>query len=263
MKKYILAIVALAILVLPQFSLFAQNAGFVPGDIWYSKDPFEEGDKIKIYTVLFNPDIRDFTGTVRFFDKNTLLGKKNFKIPPKQIKDISIDWTVTVGKHEIYAEIQNAEYISTSGKTEKITLSATKTEESERTVSKKIVAKESEGEGGENDSPYQAIERLEEFIADKTPDLIANPVVAAATGIEGFRTSVGENSTMQKAKIAEELKNDKPSESEARLNRPMKHIKSFFHTLVSLIFNNAIVFYGLILVILFFIGKFMWRRIFG
>src|SRR3989338_5661631 len=45
----------------------SSNAGFVPGNIWYSLDPFLEGDKIKIYTLIFNPDPRELSGTVIFF----------------------------------------------------------------------------------------------------------------------------------------------------------------------------------------------------
>jgi len=53
----------------------SSNAGFVPGNIWYSLDPFLEGDKIKIYTLIFNPDPRELSGTVVFFDNSVFLGK--------------------------------------------------------------------------------------------------------------------------------------------------------------------------------------------
>ena len=65
---------------LPIQKIFAQssNTGFVQANIWYSKDPFEEGDKVKIYTFIFNPDTRELSGTVIFFDNTVMLGKKDF-----------------------------------------------------------------------------------------------------------------------------------------------------------------------------------------
>ena len=48
--KRIGIVLFLIFFLLPNHNLRAQdsNAGFVPGNIWYSQDPFEEGDKIKI-----------------------------------------------------------------------------------------------------------------------------------------------------------------------------------------------------------------------
>lgn len=263
MKKIGLYIILIAALLLPQFFVLAQDAGFVPSDIWYSKDPFQEGDKIKIYTVLFNPDTREFSGTVRFFDRETLLGKKDFKVGAKQIKDISIDWTVTAGSHAIYAKIENAKFLVSTGKYEPADLSETQTDESKRTVSRKITTADKEGEtGGDDEGPFKTIENLEEFIAEKTPSIVAKPIIAAASGVEGFRTSVGESSKASQEMISAQLKQE-PEKNAARLDRPIKHIKVFFLRLVSLVFNNKVIFYGLSLVLLFFILRLIWRRIFA
>jgi len=116
------------------------NAGFVPGNIWYSKDPFEEGDKIKIYTLIFNPDTSKFSGTVDFFDNSTLLGSKDFTIAATSTKDISINWTVTAGDHQIFGQIENAKIVATNGTSQSVTLSDNETTKSSRTVSNKIIA---------------------------------------------------------------------------------------------------------------------------
>jgi len=145
-RKKILWLVILLLCLLPVFKIQAQdsNAGFVPGNIWYSPDPFEEGDKIKIYTVLFNPDAREFSGTVIFFDKTTFLGKKDFKVGARSVLDVSIDWTVSVGEHVIFAKIENAKFLISAGKYEEVYLLGNQTEESERTVKKKIITQASQ-----------------------------------------------------------------------------------------------------------------------
>ena len=92
------------------------DAGFVNSNIWYSQDNFTEGDKIKIYTVIFNPDSRQFSGTVSFFDKTVLLGKKNFSISGNGVNNVSIDWTVIAGDHTIFAKIENSKFLISDGK---------------------------------------------------------------------------------------------------------------------------------------------------
>src|SRR5438552_250675 len=110
MRKF-WAILVLLFFLMPVGALAQSNAGFIPSNIWYSKDPFEEGDKIKIYTLIFNPDSRQLSGTVSFFDQDNLLGKKTFTVTAKGVKDIAIDWMATVGSHKIYAKIESAQFL--------------------------------------------------------------------------------------------------------------------------------------------------------
>ena len=127
---------------LPIGKVLAQttNAGFVPQNIWYSIDPFTEGDKIKIYTLIFNPDTRSFSGTVDFFDNNTLLGTKDFNVAGTSAKDVFISWTVTAGDHQIFGQIENAKFLNSNGSYTNISITDNKTSTSSRTVASKIVA---------------------------------------------------------------------------------------------------------------------------
>ncbi|MFA6000415.1 MAG: hypothetical protein WC783_05615, partial [Candidatus Paceibacterota bacterium] len=167
------------------------NAGFVPSNIWYSQDPFQEGDKIKIYTLIFNPDSRELSGTVVFYDNTTLLGKKNFVVLGKEVKDISIDWTVNVGDHKIYATIENAKFLIGTGKYEDVTILENKSNESSRTVNKKIVPKAT---STTSDTTVGQIQNIQNLITDNTPDFIAKPMVLGAETVEEFRSSTGDAS---------------------------------------------------------------------
>src|ERR1035437_1568488 len=175
MKK--VAIVLFLILsIFPIYKIHAQtsNAGFVPSNIWYSKDPFEEGDKIKIYTLVFNPDSRELSGTVTFFDVNVFLGKQDFVVPAKGVKTISIDWTVIAGDHTIFGKIENAKFLVSKGKYEEIYLSENETEKSSRSVAKKIIIKapdpiKNASENGQT-SPG-TVQNIEALIKEKTPDI--------------------------------------------------------------------------------------------
>ncbi len=263
-RKIFIAFLAV-LFFLPFGSAFAQSpgAGFIESSIWYSKDPFFEGDKVKIFTAIFNPDQRELSGTVRFFDGEVLLGKKDFKVPGNGVREVSIDWTVSAGAHNIFAKIENAKFLVSAGKYENASILETESEESKRTVSKKIIVKEDD-ESGEANGP--TIESIERFIAEGTPDIIKKPVVGTATAIESFRSSAGESVKKEKEEVKIELSATAPegeeAESQSRLKRPLQNLKLFFLSILSIILNSKAIFYGLSAVILFLALKYLWRLVF-
>ncbi len=112
-------------------STILKNAGFVPGNIWFSKIPFFEGDKVRIYTVIFNGSENDLSGTVAFYDNDNLLGKNDFSLAGGGIiRDIWLDWTPSKSNHQISTRIINAKISKPGEEAQVIVLenSETKTE---------------------------------------------------------------------------------------------------------------------------------------
>ncbi|MEK7060001.1 MAG: hypothetical protein AAB970_00055 [Patescibacteria group bacterium] len=254
---------------LPMQKILAQssNTGFVPGNIWYSKDPFEEGDKVKIYTFIFNPDSRELSGTVIFFDKTVLLGKKDFVIPAKTAKDVSINWIVTAGDHTIFGKIENAKFLISKGKYEEVYLAENETEKSSRTVSKKIVSKPADTNANTTSTSISDITKI---IQEKTPDFITKPIVSSVDSLETFRKNVKITLDNKKEEVKKEIKtldnttNSAIAENKVKnpLLKPFKYVEIFFLSIFSFILNNKIIFYGLIIVVVFFILRFIWKKIF-
>lgn len=112
-----------------------KNAGFVPANIWYSKDPFFAGEKIRIYTIIFNGSSYDLEGVVEFLDNGAVIGKTSFSISSGgRVRDVWVDWTAKEGSHAITARIVNAS-ISASGVAKKsIVLDNAVTGKSERVI---------------------------------------------------------------------------------------------------------------------------------
>lgn len=252
----------------PTQNIFAQNknTGFVSGNIWYSKDPFEEGDKVKIYTFVFNPDVRELSGSVIFFDKTTLLGKKDFTIPAKGADDVSIDWTVSTGDHSIFAKIENAKFLISKGNYEEVYLAENETEKSTSSVSKKIVANTLSQIKDNKDSIISDIQKI---IEDKTPNIITEPITSTTNTLEKLRLNTNIASENKQKEIKNEIKalddtkgkiNTKTAVSP--LLRPFKYVELFLLSIASFILNNKILFYGLILIFVFFVLRFIWKKIF-
>lgn len=268
--KKITLILFLVFSLLPTEKSFAQNTntGFVSGNIWYSKDPFEEGDKIKIYTFIFNPDKRELSGSVVFFNKTVLLGKKDFTISGNRAQDVSIDWTVTAGDHTIFGKIENAKYLISKGKYEEIFIAENQTEKSNRTVSKKITTKTNNSDT-DSSSFDPTITNIKNIIEEKTPDAIAKPVASVVNVLETFRENTGINSLNKKEELQNELKSldaEKPSlekdiSVKKYIQKPFKYVEIFFLTLFSYILNNKILFYGILVALIFIILRFVWNKI--
>ena len=274
-KKFFL-IFLFAFLLFPTSKINAQtsNSGFVPSNIWYSKDPFEEGDKIQIYTLVFNGDNRELSGVVFFFDKDVILGKKTFAVPAKSAQTISINWTATAGDHKIYGKIENARFLISPDKYEDVYLADNQTIESSHTVNKKILSKSastSPNPTGILDNVTGAINPIvqdaEKLIDFKTPDAISKPVTSTSNLLEGLRSSISKASNDKKDVVKNEIKTlykATPNEEakNSKLLKPFKYIELFFLNIFSFIFNNKIIFYVILLISLGFIIRVIWRSFF-
>lgn len=273
-KKYIGIILFLLLSLFPTCLLSAQtNAGFVSGNIWYSKDPFEEGDKIQIYTLIFNPDLRELSGTVLFFDKTILLGKKTFVVASKAAKAISIDWTVSVGDHTIFAKIENSKFLISKDKYEEVYLTENQTAESSRSVNKKIILKvddTSSSTQNETANTGGQIQNIEKFVIENTPNFISKPIVLGAETLEEFRSNIGVIYEKKKDEVQTEislLKEDKiPPDSTDKVSpvlKPLKYIQLFFLSISSLILNSRVAFYSILVLVIFFTLRYFLRLIFS
>lgn len=112
-----------------------KNAGFVPSNIWYSKEQFFAGDKVRIYTVIFNGSSYDIQGVVEFLDNGVSIGRTNFSLSGGgRVQDMWIDWKAGEGKHTITARIVDTTYSAIGGAKRAITLDNAEAGKNERTI---------------------------------------------------------------------------------------------------------------------------------
>ncbi|MFN4181167.1 MAG: hypothetical protein ACK4FA_00515 [Candidatus Paceibacteria bacterium] len=254
------------------------NTGFVETNIWYSKEPLVEGEKVKVYTLVFNPSNKNFKGTVSFFDKTTLLGKKDFTVGASTAETISVDWLVTVGGHEIFAKITNPRFETGAGQYEEIYLAQDETERSVRTVSKKIpnVTEVKNKIDEALDSGLLPIQEAKESVSSAIPDTVKGPVNQVLNQVEYVRTnafeSIDSERVSTKARIdklekgsevvPEKNEDDidvlvkKEQESKSQIlgsaKAPLQYVWLFFLTIAGIIFQYKVVFY--IVLILALVG---------
>jgi hypothetical protein len=274
--KKITIVLFLIFSVLPINKIYAQssNTGFVPANIWYSKDPFQEGDKIKIYTLIFNTDTRQLSGTVDFFDNTVLLGKKDFTIAANATNAISISWTATAGDHSIFGEIENAKFLESNGSYEAVTLTQNQTEKSSRTVAKKIIpaATDVNSTSQTNGDISSLASNIQNTIVENTPSYVSKPITSATNSLETFRQNTGIASQKKETEVKNDIKtldNSNAVSKDKNQNtmpssvlKPFKYVELFFLTISSFIFNNKTAFYIVLIAIAFFILRYIWKKIF-
>ncbi len=259
MKKYLLILIILFLYCNIQvvYAVTVPTVGFLPGQIWYSKEPLEVDDTIKIHTAVFNNSDKPVSTRVEFYDKSTILGARDIIVSALSLKDISVPWKVTAGDHDISAKIVS------SGNT-------SVTAVDHRSVS---------GIPGIDDSHVSSGTIIKKQLDIAKTDLrsIIPPSVSTAArsnfnATDTFRMAVATNIATNKdvtEKRIDMLNTPRSILENAQSNKklldvtekPIAYIKLFLLSIASLIFSTQIVFYGLILITVFLILRICYRRI--
>ena len=280
MKKYlftlILFYVAFASFVYAEVPI---NTGFIPGQIWYSKEPLIEGDTVKVYTAIWNGDSDPLSTKVTFYDKNVVLGSRDIVVSSGEMKDVSVSWQVTAGDHSISAKIVSSN-ISSNGKSEQVTLDRSSTKEDSQFV--KVLLKNSDGApASTSDIVNSQIGDVSSTINNILPNSIASPISETLNNIDSFRNTTSDKidsikKDTQKVIDSYNLKGDVVKTDKAKalsasdlkeqskintIDKPLGYVKLFFFSILSFIFGYKIIFYSLIILISFFIIRFIYRKI--
>lgn len=191
-----------------------KNIGFIQNNIWYSRDPFFEGNKIRIYTAVFNGSQYDFRGTLEFFVYPDVtgrvggksIGKSNFSLVSGAFQVLWADWVAEGGSKKIYANIIEPKISLPGGVEELVILENSKTGEIETFVDKDT---DKDGVGDkidvddDNDNVSDAIEQKQNtnpLVSEKFPTEIPEPQKVAESA-KGIVVSINNFLDEQKEKV--------------------------------------------------------------
>ncbi len=291
MKKYFLFFISVYIIfgTINFVNAATTATGFIPGQIWYSKDPFVEGDTIKIYTAIWNNSTSPMSAKVEFYDKNVILGTRNILIAPSNLEDVYVSWKVTAGDHLISAKIISPS-ITTNGKKELISVSNNMTEQDKRFVS--VLVKTADGNAATSTDVIKSqVDKATATISDIIPESISTSANESVSAIDSFRADTFNQISQAKTdteKKIDELKKqesvniensknitpvnddnknkqgeivDKKIPVDSATEKPIAYIKLFLLSVLSFIFGSKLVFYITLALLAFFILRFIYRKI--
>lgn len=282
-----LALIFIILFASPVFSATlpsVENAGFVQSNIWYSKDPFYAGDKIRIYTVIFNGSAYDLSGAVEFLDNGTFIGKADFALAKGgRVRDLWIDWKATEGKHIINARFVNVVSDGPNGK-QAVMMGAGEAGKSERVVeldpvAKAELAKIEEAKREATRAKTSAkVEDAIQSVSSAIPEPVKESVVTGKNILEEFRINEAHSLKLAKEDKQKEIAKIKEDEAraiasdtktihgqtDAMLNtaeKPFAYVLLALLTIGQYIFEWKILFYGIGLYVVYRLIKWVAGRI--
>ncbi|MCX6754745.1 MAG: hypothetical protein NTU81_02885 [Candidatus Nomurabacteria bacterium] len=273
MKKYFLFILFIfnTLLAVPVYVQASTNSGFIPGQIWYSKDTLVEGDTVNIHTAVWNGEKDSFAFKVEFYDKNVILGHRDVTLGSLELKDIYIPWKITSGDHVVSAKIVSSQ-VNVSGKKESVVIDRNITSDDRQFIS--VVVKNYLGEPiSQTDVLKSQLEKTGLEINSIVPDSISSSLSGNISSIDSFRDktftqvdSVVKNTQKEINSFKNDIKGtsqsvDKKSNIQDATKKPITYLKLFFLSILAFIFGSKIVFYTILILIIFFILRFIYRSI--
>lgn len=271
MKRHLSIFVIIFLLSIGQVSYAAtdNNVGFVENGVWYSQTPKVEGDNVDIHTAIWNGTTNEVKAHIEFYDSTLLLGARDVTLAPNTLSDVRIGWKVTAGDHSISAKISKSSSI-TDGKSTTISIENNSVESLRINISKKVAVTSGA------DTPIDTIAKK---VASSLPAQVAAPVTHTALSIDTFRENTKEsidlnikstnekivelNTPVKKSTTDKTAKTSKASatDSLSGTEKPIAYVELFFLSIASFIFTQKVIFYGLGVLILFFILRFIFRLI--
>lgn len=249
-----------------------KNIGFLQSTIWYSKDPIFTGDRVRVYTAVFNDTERDLLGTVEFYDSRNLIGKADFAVGKLgRIKDVWAFWTVSGGEHRVSAKITNARFALPSGGYEEVVLENIQTPENKFTAEPDTDKDGIGNSADEDDDGDLILDAME--IKQGTNPLKSDAGVAASTSspaailkkaLPVLRTTLNSiDAFAQKGEAFLETEKEKNKKLVVdAATTPFRFMYLAMISAASFVLANKIALYAALAAAAYYTLKFIWRRIF-
>lgn len=254
-----------------------KNAGFVATNIWYSKETFYSGETVRIYTIIYNGSSYDLSGTVEFLDNDTLLGKTDFELLGSgKVRDVSIAWKATEGKHAITARIVNASTSLNGGVKTPIILENAEGGKSDLTVEidPAVVASQAKAEAARIAATgAQTVGQVQgalQTVTNSIPAPIKEGATVGVNAIESLRTALASQLLVAKEDKGKQIDtlNAKPaitttasaktkpgsgimSAVSQRTEKPFAYAMYGTYALLQYFFQWQIIFYGALLYVVY------------
>lgn len=267
MKKYFFILMISFSILLTSTAFAEVNNGFILDQIWYSDNSPKEGDLINIYTAVWNGNDSSLSVKVEFYDKNVILGTREFVVPAQKLQETSVSWKVTSGDHSISAKIISSTLNTSNGKKESIIFDDNTTKIDKKFIPV-VVKKEEDRVSTSNDLVKDELEKVGGKIEEILPPSVNEKVSVGMNFIETFRegtlSEIIESTNETENKISQ-LKNPQigaySDGTESATERPIAQVKLFFLKILKVIFSNKFIFYGLIILFIFYILRGIYRKI--
>lgn len=299
--KYFKSSIFILFVVLSTNSVYAvdNNSGLIDTSIWYAPSTFTEGDTIEIHTAVWNGEDYAINAKVEFLDVNTILGSRDITVAKGTLSDVYVSWKVTAGDHKISARIASASS-SANGSSSTVAIVNKEESAKDFFVPKKLVVKKDgtteviptvtdkvnevlpPSVAAPINKTANSIDSFRQDVSNSLSDLktevnikiesFENPKKVEDKSNTTNTTNTTTNTTTQNKntnkptdKAPDKIQDTKITEPVetpmSGVDKPIAYVELFLLTLALFIFKNSIVFYILLALVVFFVLRFIYRKI--
>ena len=263
------------------------GTGFLGGPMWINPEVPADGDLVTLHALFHNAEPNQLSGDVLFYDGSVLLGRESTVIAPGGISTTSVTFRISAGDHIFSAITGNLVEDVGDGKTEQFALAPQTVQLPNISVPSKAgsslnatIVPGGTVPGSNQISPnnplagvINQVNQAKTDIISSIPSSVTSPVVDTASSVDTWRT---QNSNMldqaikdanAQVKSVNGLAADQQKKygsvalSTNFVDRPFAYVKLFFFTLLAFLYSHSFVFYGIILIVAYFIGRAIWNKI--
>ncbi|OGZ06707.1 MAG: hypothetical protein A2942_04350 [Candidatus Lloydbacteria bacterium RIFCSPLOWO2_01_FULL_50_20] len=248
------------------------SAGIPKESLWFSKDPFLDGDQIVISVPLYNSSEYRFSGIVELQDGMTMIGKVPFILPSGVSQIFTFPWKATSGEHNFSVAITGEEFFFK----DKSLLDQPSFDGISGVIRRSVAVKQiipalDPAVSPLADDPADEETPVTQYLSMKIPESIAKRVMPAIEGIEQFRVNQAERANSMKNEILEELSRTMDTSEKSSsgwgvftggvakgdiIYSPWQYAKLFFVLCYEFLTENIYAFYMLCAYILYQIIRF-------
>ncbi len=257
--------------------------GFVDSPLLLSPESPQDGDTVTLSVLFHNAESEPISGSVLFYDGQTLLDKKAVSIDPGAVDIASTTFVIQAGIHTFSATMSSIDETDSTGKQQVVVIPNSTVKLPADLVTRKIAPPVAQADGSSDDSADSSssvildkVDAAQNAVLNAVPAGAKTAVTSSVTSVDGWRTSVAAsltssanaaNASIQAGKKIDAanaaLKPGKKPEAKPATadDGPFSVLKYVVLAGLAFFFSTPLVFYLGGLIILYLIIRFIFRRI--
>jgi hypothetical protein len=271
------------LLTLPLFfvgSISHASTGFVDSPLLLSPEAPKDGDQVTLSVLFHNGEKTVMTGTVLFYDNQTLLERKNVDIGPGEVTIASTTFSISSGIHKFSATMSDVGTEGSAGKSQSMVIPVATVTLPAQIITRnlKLSAQANGSSDGTSAAILSKVDAAQTAVLKVVPPAAKEAVSSTATAIDTWRattdTTLNKSRDSASVSIQEGKRIDasnatrkagskpivKPSTAD---NGPLTIVKYYFFSFLAFFFGTPVVFYFAGIVLVYLILRFIFRRIRG